>query len=132
LEMEAEENVRRGMTAEQARREAYRRFGGVERFKEEVREARRTRWIEDLARDVRQGARSLARSPAFALAALLTLALGVGATTSVFSVVRGVLLRPLPFPEPQELVTVWMSNPPQGIDEDVTSYPNFADWRAGA
>jgi putative ABC transport system permease protein len=132
LEMETEANLRRGMAPWDARREAYRRFGGVERFKEQARDARGTRWAEDLVRDARLSARSLARSPSFAAAALLTIALGVGATTAVFSVVRGVLLRPLPFPEPEELVTVWLTNPLQGKDEDVTSYPNFVDWREGS
>ena len=132
LEMETEVNLRRGMAPGDARREAYRRFGGVERFKEQARDVRGTRWAEDLVRDTRLSARSLARSPSFAAAALLTIALGVGATTAVFSVVRGVLLRPLPFPEPEELVTVWLTNPRQGKDEDVTSYPNFVDWREGS
>jgi putative ABC transport system permease protein len=129
IEMETEENVRRGMMPRDARREAFRRFGGVERFKEQTREARGTRWLEDVARDGRQGVRALARSRAFAAASLLTIALGVGATTAVFSVVRGVLLRPLPFAEPDRLVSVWLNNPEQGIDEDITSYPDFAAWR---
>jgi predicted permease len=129
LEMETEANLRQGMPAHDARREAYRRFGGVDRFREQTRDARGTRLAEDLARDTRQGLRSLARSRSFAAAALLTMALGVGATTAVFSVVRGVLLRPLPFPDPEQLVTVWLTNPLQGIDEDITSYPNFAAWR---
>jgi hypothetical protein len=98
LEMETEANLHRGMAPEDARREAYRRFGGVERFKEQARDVRGTRWAEDAVRDALLSARSLARSPSFAAAALLTIALGVGATTAVFSVVRGVLLRPLPFP----------------------------------
>jgi predicted permease len=89
------------------------------------------RWLDDLVRDTRHGARALGRSRGFAVAALLTIALGVGATTAVFSVVRGVLLRPLPYHEPDRLVTVWMNNPPQGIEKDITSYPNFAAWRDG-
>jgi putative ABC transport system permease protein len=129
LEMETEANIRRGMSAEDARREAHRRFGGVDRFTEQTREARGTRWIEDLTRDARQGFRSLRHSPGFAGAALLTIALGVGATTAIFSVVQGVLLRPLPFPEPDRLVSVWLNNTREGIEEDVTSYPNFRDWR---
>jgi putative ABC transport system permease protein len=132
IEMEAEKLERAGLRPDEARREAYRRFGGVERFKEEARGARGTRWLEDAARDLRIGARSLARTPAFALTTLLTLALGIGGTTAVFSVVNAVLLRPLPFPDSERLVTVWVTNPRQGIDEDITSWPNFADWRAGA
>jgi putative ABC transport system permease protein len=129
LEMETEQNLRRGMRPREARREAYRRFGGVERFKEQTREVRGTRWADDLVRDTRQGFRALVRSRGFAAAALLTIALGVGATTTVFSVVRGVLLRPLPYAEPQRFVSVWLSNPPQGIEEDITSYPVFEIWR---
>jgi putative ABC transport system permease protein len=129
IDREAEANVERGMSPAEARRTAYVKFGGVERFKEGAREARGTGWLEDLARDVRLSFRSMARSPGFAAAALLTIALGVGGTTAVFSVVRGVLLRPLPFAEPDGLVTVWYYNPPQDIDEDVASFPNFSAWR---
>jgi len=132
LEMETEENLRRGMDAGEARRRAYVAFGGVDRFREETHDARGTRWLEDLARDAGYGLRLLARSPGFTTAALLTLALGVGATTATFSIVQGVLLRPLPFPEADELVTVWLTNPAQGIDEDITSWPNFVDWREQA
>jgi predicted permease len=129
IEMETAENRRRGMTEGEARRRALVKFGGVERHKEGAREARGTRWLEDWVRDVRHGLRSMVRSPGFASAALLTMALGVGATTAVFSIVRGVLLRPLPFTEPAGLVSVWYSNPPQGIDEDIASWPNFEAWR---
>ncbi|MGD8277042.1 MAG: ABC transporter permease [Gemmatimonadota bacterium] len=79
--------------------------------------------------DVRQAVRSLWRNPALSVAVIVTLALGIGVNTSVFSVVYGVLLRPLPYPEPDELVSVWMSNPREGIDRDITSYPNFLAWR---
>ena len=129
LEMETSENLRLGMGAREARRRAYRDFGGVDRFREETREARGTRWLEDLVRDTGFGLRLLARAPGFTAAALLTLALGVGATTATFTIVRGVLLRPLPFPAADELVTVWLTNPAQGIDEDINSWPNFVDWR---
>jgi putative ABC transport system permease protein len=129
LEMQIEENLRRGMEPREARRDAYRSFGGVERFKEQTRETRGTRWADDLVRDTKHGLRALLRSRAFAAAALLTIALGVGATTTVFSVVRGVLLRPLPYADPDRLVSVWLSNPPQGIEEDIVSFPAFEMWR---
>ncbi|MHB1298194.1 MAG: ABC transporter permease [Gemmatimonadaceae bacterium] len=74
--------------------------------------------------------RSLRGSRSTSVAVMLTLALGIGVTTAVFSIVYGVLLRPLPYPESEWLVRVWLNNPRQGIDRDVTSYPNFADWRA--
>lgn len=79
---------------------------------------------------LRYAYRSLRGSKSTSLAVISTLALGIGVTTAVFSIVYGVLLRPLPYPDSDRLVRVWLSNPRQGIDKDITSYPNFADWRA--
>ncbi|HEX9582076.1 MAG TPA: hypothetical protein VF970_13325 [Gemmatimonadales bacterium] len=73
--------------------------------------------------------RSVRGSVATSLAVVLTFALGIGVTTAVFSIVCGVLLRPLPYPESDRLVRVWLNNPLQGLEKDVTSYPNFLDWR---
>ena len=73
--------------------------------------------------------RGLMRRPAFALAAIVTLALGIGANAAIFSVINAVLLRPLPYPEPERLMMVWTYNPRQGFDKDVATYPNFDDWR---
>lgn len=87
--------------------------------------------MDAFIREIRQAVRSLSRSPGFTAVAVVTLALGIGANVALFSVVDAVLLRPLPFPEPDELTTVWLHNPPQGIDEDITSYPNLVDWREG-
>ncbi len=106
IEMRAEENVRRGMTPEEARREAERRFGGLTRMKERGYEVRGGRWLESFWRDCRYGARSLRKSPGFTLVAVLTLALGIGATTAIFSVMNAVLLRPLPYPDAGRLVYV--------------------------
>lgn len=86
----------------------------------------------DLARDVSAAARSLRRQPAFALVAVLTLAVGIGANTAVFSVVRGVLLRPLPYPDADRLVMVFRTVPRFGFQRSTASYPDFHDWRAGA
>jgi predicted permease len=110
LELEAEDLARtRGLSPDDARRQARIAFGGVERFREEGREARGTRWIEDLGADLRYGARTLRRYPGFAAAAALTLALGIGVTTALFSVVEAVLLQPLPFGDPARTVVVWSS-----------------------
>ena len=110
IELEAEDLARsHGLAADEARRRAYVAFGGVERFKEEGRDVRGTRWLEDFTGDLRYGARGLRRAPGFALAAALTLALGIGVTTALFSVVEAVLLQPLPFGDPTRTVLLWSS-----------------------
>ncbi|MBO0861662.1 MAG: ABC transporter permease [Chloracidobacterium sp.] len=79
--------------------------------------------------DLRYGARTLLKNPGFTLIAVMTLALGIGANTAIFSVVNGVLLSALPYPQPEQLAMVWCNNQRQGIPDDITSYPNFVDWR---
>ena len=86
--------------------------------------------MSQLSRDLRYAARALARSPAFAAVALATLALGIGANTAIFSVVDAVLLRPLPYGEPERLVAVYQTLPSQGVTSNGASYPNYADWAA--
>jgi putative ABC transport system permease protein len=123
IEMVVDENVRRGMSEPEARRRALAEAGGIEQVKEQTRDMRAGIFLETAARDLRQGMRSLLRTPGFAAAALTALALGIGASTAIFSVVEAVLLRPLPYRDPGKLVVI-MHN----VDEPVAP-ANFLDWR---
>src|SRR5262249_59766501 len=115
LTMETAKNIRRGMSEEEARRAALRSFGGVEQAKEAYRDLSRFRLVEELWQDVRFSARLLLKQPSFLAVAVLTLALGIGANTAIFTVVNGVLVRSLPYRDPSQLVVLWaglgMSNP---------------------
>ena len=126
------ELVRGGMSRDAARREALRRFGGVERTKERVRDERGGRVAEDVFIDLRYGMRSLRRSPGFTLSALLVLALGIGSTVALYAAVDAVLLEPLPYPGPDRLVRVWPASPTRGIERASISYPDFLDFRERA
>lgn len=119
----ADEKRRDQLTPEEARRAALIETGGVEQFKEEVRDARAGAAIEVLRRDVRFGARSLLKTPAFTIAATLALALGIGATTAILSVVNGVLLRPLPYADSDRLVVILHN------DRNPVAPGNLIDWR---
>lgn len=118
-----------GWTATAARHEAQRRFGSVSAAKDDVRDVRFGTVAEGVLRDARFGGRWLRRSPGFTAAALITLALGIGTTTAIFSILDTVLLRPLPYRDDRELVTLWQHATRVGDTHDLVSPANFRDWR---
>jgi predicted permease len=130
LEREIQENIARGMSPEEARFAALRGFGGVERVKEESRDEHGIRFLEEGWQDLRYGARMLFKNPSFTLIAAITLSLGIGANTAIFSVVNGVLRTPLPYLEPDRLVMLWESNPQKGMEQEFVTPPNLSDWQA--
>ncbi|MGA2182706.1 MAG: ABC transporter permease [Bryobacteraceae bacterium] len=130
LEMETEENIRRGMSAEEARYAARRSFGGIEQTREAWRDRRFLPEVDAWARDLRHGARMLARSPLFTAFAVVSLALGIGANTAIFTVLHALVLRPLPYPEPQGLMKLWETSMWRGqAGWTAVSVPNLLDWR---
>ena len=130
FENQVEKYVSFGLPREEAIRRARLAFGGHEQVKEECRDARGVSFVEALLQDVRYGLRTLRKSPGFAAIVILTLALGIGANTAIFSVVYAVLLKPLPYTNPDQLFTAFQTNKEKGIAETGVSYPNFEDWRA--
>ena len=133
LDMLTEEKIGQGLTPREARRNALVELGGVEQVHEKVREIRMGQLIETAWRDVRFGVRALVHSPVFTVVTVLSLALGIGANTAIFSVVNGLLLRPLPFPESERIVDVWHTPPQQsfpGLDKFSVSPANYLDWKA--
>ena len=128
LEMQTRWHESRGVDPATARALAAREFGGETRFREAVRDARGLSWAYDLSRDVRFALRSYGRTPGFTIVALLTLALGIGTTTAAFSIIDGVLIRPLPYPDSERIVAL-TGRDSAGNDIPTVSAPNFYDWR---
>src|SRR5215813_1998708 len=110
LEMQIEDNLKQGMSPEKARYQAMRKFGGVEQIKESYRDRRSLAVVDSALRDLRYALRMLSRNPGFTAVTVLTLALGIGANTAIFSMFEGVVLAPLPHREAERLVIVWQSD----------------------
>ncbi len=130
LEMRAADNVAAGMSPGQARQEAQKRFGNTTLLKEDTREVDIVGWLDEGARDFRHALRMLLRNPGFTVVAVLTLALGIGANTAIFSIINSVLLHPLPYHDPDNLVMVWESNSQHPKPHNTVSPPNFLDWQS--
>ncbi|MGC2404227.1 MAG: ABC transporter permease, partial [Acidobacteriaceae bacterium] len=128
LEMTAAEKVRCGMAPEAALREARKELGGVEQVKQRVRDTRAGVSVDIVMQDVLYTLRTLSRNPAFSLVVVLTLALGIGANTTIFTIVNGVLLKPLPYPEPDRLFMLWESSLTER-NLGTVAPSNFYDWR---
>ncbi len=129
LAREIEKHLAAGLSPDEARRRALIDFGGVTQTLEAHRGVRRGIWLEEIPGDVRQALRALRRSPVFAATAILTLAVGIGANTAIFSVVRAVILRPLPFPHAERLVMLSEDNPEKGWHRESVAPANYFDWK---
>src|SRR5204863_9330898 len=132
IDMETAENVRRGMAPDEARRKAMLASGGVTQAAEAVRDRRGLPWIESIVADVRYALRSLRHAPAFTSVVVITLALGIGANTAIFSVVRGVLLKPLPHRDGDRLMYLRQSAEAKGSDNIAFSVPEINDFRTSS
>ena len=130
LRLHIDDNLRAGMSAEEARREALVKFGGVESVKESMRDRTTFMWIDTSWQDIRYALRSLRRSSGFAVTAILSLALGLGASLAVFTVADNLLVRPLPYRNSSQLVMVWEANSHRGFHRSIASPGNYLDWKA--
>jgi predicted permease len=129
IEQETEKNIRLGLSRAEARRQALVQFGGLAQTREAHHDVYAARPLEELVADARYTLRTMRRTPVLAGAAILTLALGIGANTAIFSAVNAVVLRPLPFPNPDQLYMVWEENPEKGWYKQVAAPANMLDWK---
>lgn len=129
LDLLIEEKIRAGMSPREATHAARVDLGGMEQVKEEVRDVQVGALVGSVLQDARYGIRNLFRNPGFALVSIVTLALGIGANTAIFSVIYGILLRPLPFPEENRLATVFVHFSPQNTEHGTMSVADYLDWR---
>ena len=130
LELQTEQNMQLGMAPGEARRRARLAFGAVEAVKEEHRDGRGVRWLEEFVADARHAFRGFRRRPVLGAAAIVTLAIGIGANTAIYSAVSAVILRPLPFTDPGRLVMLWEENPEKGWHRNVVAAANYLDWKS--
>ncbi len=130
IDRQTEQNIRLKMNPEEARCAARQAFGGVEQAKELSRDARGVRWIEDLWQDLRYGTQIMLKQPGFTFIAVLTLAMGIGANTAIFTLVNAVLLRALPFPQPEQIMTIWEEAPSDGEAKQRVAPGNYFDLKA--
>src|ERR1700761_7802195 len=132
LDQQVQENLARGLSPEEAHYAALRTFGNPALLRDQARSSWSWNWLEKLLRDLRYGVRTLTRSPGFALTAILVMALGIGATTSLFTIVRSGLLKPLPFRDPDKLIMVYehfRQGDNNGDGFNVVSPADFNDWQ---
>ena len=132
LDTHIADNIRAGMTSDEARRDALRKLGGLALTAEASRDRRSLPLVETTTQDLRYAWRTLRRSPGFTATAVAVIALGIAATVAAFTVLDYVLLRPLPFPQPDRLVRIYQSDLARGVPRLEASPPNFTDWRAGS
>jgi hypothetical protein len=129
LDLQTEENVRRGMSPQEARLASLRQFGGIEQVKEACREQRGLPLIETTLQDIRYAARVLRKNPVFTIVVVLTLAFGIGINTAIFSLINAVILRPLPYSEAARLVWIWGGNEQLGVRQGYLSVADIFDFQ---
>ena len=129
LDQLIEENISSGVPPEEARRAAKRMMGGIAQYTDECRDVRRVNLVEDLVQDLRYTIRSVAKTPGFTGVVVATLALGIGANTAIFTIVHGVLLRPLDYPKPDLLMYLTAESPASGGTQNALSAPEYTEFR---